>query len=236
MNTLAYASFAEHAESVYPQEGCGLLVLDPETGQERYVVCENISSVPERAFVIDPVSYLRAKRIGKITAVCHSHPNGPVLPSLADRTACETSKLTWYVLATPGGELHRMEPSGFRAPLLERPFVHGVHDCYALVRDYYQEELGIELPDFARDDEWWEGDANLYVDNFVRAGFRVIEEPRLHSVILMQLRATKPNHAAVFLGNMQMMHHLRGWLSSRTVYGGYWQKHTTHVLLHEAVK
>ncbi|WP_043946890.1 NlpC/P60 family protein, partial [Ralstonia solanacearum] len=39
-------------------------------------------------------------------------------------------------------------------------------------------------------------------------------------VILMQVRAPVPNHAAVYLGGVQMLHHLHGRLSSRDVYGG----------------
>jgi cell wall-associated NlpC family hydrolase len=47
---------------------------------------------------------------------------------------------------------------------------------------------------------------------------------------LMQVASPVPNHAAVYLGDGLILHHLQGRLSSRDVYGGYWQKVTTHVL------
>jgi hypothetical protein len=47
---------------------------------------------------------------------------------------------------------------------------------------------------------------------------------------LMQVASPVPNHAAVYLGDGLILHHLQGRLSSRDVYGGYWQKVTTHIL------
>ena len=46
----------------------------------------------------------------------------------------------------------------------------------------------------------------------------------------MQVASPVPNHAAVYLGDGLILHHLQGRLSSRDVYGGYWQKITTHIL------
>jgi cell wall-associated NlpC family hydrolase len=48
----------------------------------------------------------------------------------------------------------------------------------------------------------------------------------------MQVASPVPNHAAVYLGDGLILHHLQGRLSSRDVYGGYWQKVTTHALRH----
>jgi len=51
-------------------------------------------------------------------------------------------------------------------------------------------------------------------------------------VIVMQVRAPVPNHAGVYIGDGLMLHHLYNRLSSRDVYGGYWQECTRIVLRH----
>jgi uncharacterized protein YjbI with pentapeptide repeats len=91
---------------------------------------------------------------------------------------------------------------------------------------------GVTLPDYVRFDEWWKRGENLYLENFAAAGFSVIDSADLHpgDCFLMQVASPVPNHAAVYLGDDMILHHLQGRLSSRDVYGGYWQKNTTHIL------
>jgi proteasome lid subunit RPN8/RPN11 len=224
--------FRQHAAEEHPREACALLVSIG--GKETYFKCRNQSATPLAHFQMDPKDYLAAKIQGQILAVCHSHPNASAAPSPADLSACEASALPWYILSWPGDQLKRLEPTGYRAPLLQREFVHGVHDCYALIRDYYQQELGIALPDFEREDGWWkEKGRNLYVKNFEAAGFhRVSDALRKNDVIIMQFRGVDPEHGAIYIGNDVIMQHCYGHLSNRTVYGGYWQKHTAMVIRH----
>lgn len=230
MSPGTYSDFCAHAAAEHPKEACGALVT--AAGRDRYVPCRNVADCPEETFALEPADYLRASETGEILAVCHSHPDGPATPSQADRSACEASGLPWYILSWPAAELYRIEPVGYEAPLIGRPFVHGVHDCYSLVRDYYRRELAIELPDFPRAELWWEKGYNLYAENFKKAGFCTVEDLQKHDVILMQVQASVTNHAAVHLGDSIILHHLYGRLSGRTVYGGYWAKHTTHILRH----
>ena len=59
-----------------------------------------------------------------------------------------------------------------KAPLIGRTFRHGVTDCYSLIKDYYEIEKGIVLPEFPRDWEWWkQGEQNLFEQGFTKAGF-----------------------------------------------------------------
>ncbi|MNC75892.1 NlpC/P60 family protein [compost metagenome] len=52
-------------------------------------------------------------------------------------------------------------------------------------------------------------------------------------MIVMQIQAPEPNHAAVYIGDGLMIHHLHGRLSERAVYGGYWQERTILTLRHK---
>jgi len=219
----------EHAIEAFPHEACGLLII--RKGREAYVRCRNIA-VGTDQFVIHPEDYAAADTEGEIVAVVHSHPGLPPEPSQADRVACEASGLPWYIVGIPSQTWARIEPSGYVAPLVGREWSHGVLDCYALVRDWFDRERGVSLPDFVRFDEWWKRGENLYLENFAAAGFYVIDPAALQAgdCFLMQVASPVPNHAAVYLGDDMILHHLQGRLSSRDVYGGYWQKNTTHIL------
>jgi proteasome lid subunit RPN8/RPN11 len=225
----------EHIESEYPREACGLLVnVD---GKPIYWPCKNEAENKDY-FILSPIDYAKAEDAGEIIALIHSHPDGNADPSQADMVACEASGLRWYVVSYPDVGWAYIEPSGYKAPLIGRQFFHGVLDCYSLIRDWYRQERGIDLLDFPRRDVWWKNGGNLYVDNFAKAGFYRVDEDDLKEgdVILMQVMSNVPNHGAIYIGNNSILHHLHGALSCREVYGGYWQKHTTHVLRHGAEK
>ncbi len=234
MNTANQALALAHAADEFPREACGLLAI--HKGRETYVPCRNIG-VGTDQFVIHPEDYVRADRLGEIVGVFHSHPNLTAEPSQADKVACEATALPWFIVSYPSGQWHEMQPSGYIAPLVGRAWAHGVLDCYSVIRDWYRAERGIDLPNFDRFDEWWKRGQNLYLDNFGSAGFEALgavqsQDMEVGDVLLMQVASPVPNHAAIYLGDGLILHHLQGRLSSRDVYGGYWQKITTHILRH----
>jgi len=51
--------------------------------------------------------------------------------------------------------------------LVGREWSHGVLDCYALVRDWFRAERGVELPNFVRFDDWWKRGENLYLEKLI---------------------------------------------------------------------
>ena len=227
----------EHAIEQYPKESCGLVIAVGR--KEFYVPCTNVADDPENHFVIDPNDWVKAETQGQVCMVVHSHPDGTRYPSTADRAACAASGLPWAVVAVhtdPGNPTgpafvagyEILKPEGYEAPLRGREFVFGVQDCYTLVQDYYKRELGIELPDFERDDKFWERGEDLYMDNFKSAGFEEVPAPtQKGDIILMAIRSDIVNHAGIWLGEMDaMLHHPYEHLSERVVYGGYWLENT----------
>lgn len=227
------ADIRAHAERDYPRESCGLVVV--KKGKARYLPVRNIAEKNEH-FVMHPEDQANAEDAGQVITVVHSHPNLPPLPSQADLVGCESSGLPWLIVNWPTGAIHTFQPTGYTAPLYGRQFSHGVLDCYAFIRDYYAQELATELPDFDRPDEWWLKGQNLYLDGFHAAGFeRVDGPPKTHDVLLMRVAAPVPNHGAVYLGDGRIGHHQMGRLSSRDVYGGWYEKVTTHVLRHRSL-
>ena len=230
--TLLLPELLAHAERDYPREACGVIAV--VKGRQRYIPCRNIAEQNEH-FVIHTTDYMEADEAGEIVAIVHSHCNQSAAPSQADRVSCEQSGLPWVIVAWPTGDVQQITPSGYQANLVGREFSHGVLDCYALVRDYYRESLGLNLANYPRADQWWLKGMDLYLQHFAKEGFVVVNDaPRRHDAFLMQVASTVPNHAAVYLGDNLILHHVMGRLSSRDVYGGWWQKITTHHLRHSS--
>lgn len=250
MNAKLRNAMKAHARAEFPREAAGFIV-QTERGEE-YVRLKNLSEQVDRVIVC-PKSQAAAYKKGEVIAFFHSHPNLPAAPSEADKVGCESMGLPWliYALNDHDGDLKfdpliTMKPSGYQGPLIGRFFYHGVLDCYTLVLDYYQRELGITLPNFERDDEWWKQGQNLYEENFAKAGFEQVADLQPHDVVLMQYYSPVTNHAGVFIGDAtlnsesvgfalpdSMIHHASNRLSERVIYGGYWKDITRMVLRHK---
>lgn len=216
----------QHANQDNPRESCGLVII--HKGKQRYIPCKNLGTGTDN-FVLDPEDYATADEQGEIVAVIHSHPNMSAKPSQADLVACEASGLPWWIIGIPSEHWEYLEPSGYIAPLVGRTWSHGVLDCYAIIRDWYKQELFIELPDFDRSDEWWKNGQNLYLDNILKVGFKPISIDDLQAgdVILMAIGSSVPNHGALYLGDGVILHHIQNRLSTREMFGGFYLKNAT---------
>ncbi len=226
------ADILQHAKDEFPKECCGLVAV--VKGRRRYFPCRNIAQTPDEHFVLDGWHEVEDK--GEIVAVCHSHPVTNPRPSEADRVACEKSGLPWFIVNPKTEGWGYCEPGGFELQYVGREFVHGIVDCYTLVRDFFQREYSIALSDYHRRDQWWHNGENMYVENFAKEGFlRVpIQELQRGDLLLMNLQSPVPNHAAIYLGDQQILHHVQGRLSSRDLLGGYYLKVTDRAIRHES--
>lgn len=230
----------QHAANDYPREACGLIAVIH--GKERYLPCRNIAEKPTQDFVLHPEDFAKAEDLGEVVAVVHSHPDRGVGMTDADRAQCGVSGLPWYIVSVnvtgETSDIARYEPYNYEAPLVGRQFAHGVLDCYTLIRDYYKRELSIDLQDFVRTDDWWNKGEDLYMQQFADAGFTPIKGAvQKHDGIIMQIRSPVPNHAGVFIGEPdRLLHHMYGRLSTRDVYGGYFQEVTRVIVRHRELQ
>tara|TARA_B100000902_G_scaffold308726_1_gene297962 strand:- start:11042 stop:11755 length:714 start_codon:yes stop_codon:yes gene_type:complete len=223
-----------HAKEEFPKEAVGLVHV--VKGKNRYFKCQNIAETPDEHFILDPKDYLKAEQKGEITAVIHSHPKTNPAPSPADKVACEASGLPWFIVNPKTEGWGSYKPNGYELPYVGREFSHGIVDCYSLVRDFYKREFNLILNDYNRRDQWWYKGENMYLDNFAKEGFNAIDMSEIGygDLFLMQLESPVPNHAGIYLDNGIVLHHVQGRLSSRDVFGGYYQKVTAKVLKHES--
>lgn len=238
-----------HALAEFPKESCGFL-MKPWTGASRpaeYIACENKHETPESHFRIEDPRFDAAVASGELLAVVHSHPNGPMFPSHADMLAQIANDVPFVIVTLNETGIHKVIAWGDAlpiAPVIGRPFLHGVLDCYSLIRDTFRlgrEELlkqgihwpfdPIVLPEVPRQDDWWKDGDDLYSAHFEKFGFRVINrvEAQPGDVFLKAFGDSSRNpkgqlnHGGMLLEHGQILHHLTTRLSAREP-GSIWAR------------
>ncbi|KAA1958519.1 NlpC/P60 family protein, partial [Escherichia coli] len=87
---------------------------------------------------------------------------------------------------------------------------------YTLFRDAYH-LAGTEMPDFHREDDWWRHGQNLYLDNLEATGLYQVplSAAQPGDVLLCCFGSSVPNHAAIYCGDGELLHHIPEQLSKR---------------------
>lgn len=221
-----------HVQANPDREICGVIITAHR--KIKYVPLKNIALQNEH-FIIDPEGYADAEDAGEVLCIVHSHIGINPEPSQADLVGIEKTGLPWFIMNHPVGNWKLTYPTKYEAPYVGREFSHGILDCYSIWRDYYKRELGIEMIDYDRSFQWWLKGEDLYEKNYVDAGFEVVDTLEKHDIILMKVGSPVSNHAAVYLGDNIILHHVDSKISSRDVYGGWWKKITVKILRHKSL-
>lgn len=233
--------FKAHALSAYPQEVCGLLV------NGEYVPCKNIFDKPEKGFKIASKELLKYK--DKIEVIFHSHPyvdssiyqngNKPEWPSYRDMEMwiAFNMKIPWVIYATDGKNISNpiLLEDTIEHPLLDRPFIFGIYDCYSVARDWMWQNKKILLKNYPRQWGWWHDNKNLINDQFMTSGWKEIqqEEANIGDGVLMQVSTPVPSHVAIISNTNEIIHHLP-YRGSERDYLNRWDKQIVKWLRYES--
>ena len=163
-----------YARDTAPVEACALLVAT-KTGWQKHKLA-NLAGDPHASFEVD-AARLKQLAAGRKAVLFHSHPVGPSYPSHADMQGFINTKLDWLIADIS------VQPAAFftlshsqQADLHNRPFRHGVTDCYSLIRDYYKHVFALSLPEYPRGWHWWSEGHDYYRELFHDAGFFQLAE------------------------------------------------------------
>lgn len=233
INAKVKVEIMRHARDVYPNECCG--VVTQKSRVQKYHRIDNINYDPVNHFDMEPQQYADALECGELIAIVHSHTGdgATTIPSVHDIAMCNEMGVLSVIVSIPEGDMRVMNPEN--PPLIGRPWHLGSYDCWGLVMAYHKER-GIELNDFRKPYEWWkrEHGENLYQDNYLIEGFVPTNaDPVEGDMIIMQLQAEVWNHAGIYIGNNQILHHAFGKLSKTDIYSGWYQEHTTMICRHK---
>lgn len=124
--------------------------------------------------------------------------------------------------------------------LLGRPFLFGVRDCYSLTRDFFRDNFGIEVVDYARPSDWSSDTQDLIRSFYAREGFKMIPDWKVTDlrpgdVFALAIGESNPNHFAIYVGDNTLVHHLLGRFSNAEPYRDFWRNSTAFILRHPDV-
>lgn len=245
IDPIAMQQFKSHAANAYPNEAVGYV------WENVYRPLDNIADNPEHEFLLSPDQSLEVLATRGAVCVLHSHTNGNNYPSYADIENCALSGAIYglSVVNKNGDDVHVSDPFfwGSREieneiPLKRRTWRNGPTgtdwggDCYALIKDFYLRELGIELLEYPRDPDDFKDGANHFEDYFQDAGFSEvpIETAQRGDLLLIAIRSKVPNHGAVMIDDSVMLHHAQNRLSGEDL-AARWRSMIRKVIRHESL-
>jgi proteasome lid subunit RPN8/RPN11 len=247
----ALAAWRLYALEKVPNEAAGFFL----TG-DRFMPVENVSDTPDRHFTFNSALYTDVA--DEIEGIVHSHTPGPEkdqrgellrpdnAPTKLDMECQISSDVPWGISiaddTTVSDPLWWGDSLPIR-PLLGRVFMHGINDCYSLLRDWHRLH-GVHFEDVPRDTGWWknvsdagEAEFDLYIDLFESRGFKRVrrDAPRKGDCFIAHLHSPLVrNHAGVFIDDEQFIHHAGGQLSLRQ-FGHVWNPKLDFLVRHESL-
>ena len=145
------------------------------------------------------------------------------------------SALPWGIILLKNGGIEHTAfwGDGIIYDLIGRPFIHGLFDCYSLVRDYWRHK-GFDIKEFPRENFWWEKDPSMLERGSESAGFHYIDSSEVQEgdVVFMKIMSNVTNHSGIVLNKGIVLHHLYNRLSRREPLNR-WRKFITKYLRYE---
>ena len=121
--------------------------------------------------------------------------------------------IAWYQL---------FKPNGYKSGLFGRTWIWGKHDCWTLITDWFKENKNISIPYTKRPNTIKEFRENpLFESTLPKLGFKElknIDDIEVGDVLLMEDENQKLSHAALYIGNQTIFHHMIKQLSCREIY------------------
>lgn len=190
-----------------------------------FLPLENIADDPKNQFEFD----LSGIDYDSIDVIVHSHINGISYLSDADRKAQVASGKEWWLVV--GDKIHKYKP----VPLLRgREFIYGKNDCGTLIEDAMH-LCGINLRHYQRGTIEKDAEIGKLENTLPKLGFERIDEI-VEGAVILTSSGDEANHAALYIGDDRVLHHIYGGISKRAFYGSEFRSRTHSIWLHKEWK
>lgn len=214
MNEYIKMKVKEEALKSFPNECCGFICVN-YLGQVTVLPCENKAYNKKSRFVIDPDMNFEAEKYGHVAAFYHSHADECAITehdkfSTSDIDISNEAGIPALLYVYPQDTWHFHIPDSYETyPLIGRPFVWGIWDCFSVVRDFYRDELKVNLG-FYFPPAIVSRNTNFgYEENFAKEGFEQVplETIQKGDVVLFKMAGSNHiNHSAIYLGDNKILH------------------------------
>ena len=204
----------EHALLESPNEVCGLISFNSTKFEPEVYKCKNKHLNKQIRFTIDPSDYLKVSLTGKILGYYHSHYKGGKFSEF-DKLNAFQHKLLAYLYAVDEDNFYEYKPENINYPYFGRQFEYVKSDCFTLIRDYYKNELNIEITNFNRNIDWKRNNPSLIYENIGKENFILIHEGKNPPLDLLQkndiillkdLKDKFPSHLGIYLEDQLFLH------------------------------
>lgn len=187
-----------------PNESCGLII---EINDEyKFIKCRNVSFHKKTESIVHPMDYVMAEKQGKVISIVHSQPSAGT--SFTDNVTAYNQNLFSVVYSWETDQFYLIAPE--LKDYLFKDFKLGEYDCLELVRNYYREELNINISPYNQSDSWFLNNPTIIYDNFKKEGFIEINRGRMRKNDVILFGNNKEiGHLAIAMGNNLMLHHPR---------------------------
>jgi cell wall-associated NlpC family hydrolase len=121
--------------------------------------------------------------------------------------------------------------------LVGRPFQMGTFDCLQMVRDFYKQNFNIDIPNFARPNDWDSDKLDLIGNLHTKLGFNKIDtwDLRPGDILATAIGSSKPNHLVIYVGDNMILQHKANAFSNAETFRPVWKMVTCYVLRHPDV-
>ena len=123
---------------------------------------------------------------------------------------------------------------------LKIPFLHRGRgwegaDCFGILRLYYEKELGITLPDFTEEycEDWW-GEKNYFLDLYASYGFRQVDNPAPHDLVMFRNSPTAVGHVGIVVDSSNFLHMTKAGGGVGNYLFSAWQRQVHSFYRHES--
>jgi proteasome lid subunit RPN8/RPN11 len=233
------AKIIDHAESYPETEVCGFIFLnnDLTVSIER---AKNESKTPGESFLVSPSRFINRTLSKRVLGLYHSHPKSSENPSSQDISMSEEMGIPYLIYSLITKNFYLYYPESYSPEsLIGRPYVKGFFECTCVFKDYFYENLGINITKW--NENYWlpEGDreANSLLLEILDKKLKKVQKEKIkkHDVILFEVKKGKRFHVGMYCGNDNFMHQVSGTLSQEQVLDNRWQSKIKEVYRHPSL-